>query len=417
VRIEPGQQELTLRLRRWTDMNAQGWFSGDSHVHFLGGQGAHYEAQGEDLNVVNLLASQWGHLFTNTEDFIGGPTVSNNGRTIVYCSQENRQHMLGHLTLWGLKQPVMPWCSDGPGEAEMGGSLETTLSHWADEAHAQGGTVIIPHLPAPNCEPAALIATGRADAVEMMRFGTFEHLEYYRYLNCGYRLPLVGGTDKMYSEVPVGLNRTYAYLPDVEFTYDTWCAAVRAGHTFMSSGPILRFSVDGKQVGDTVQLPRGGGSVEIEASAESIFPLHTLQIVRQGRVVSETVEAKGARSLRLKTTLKIEGHTWLAARCGGPNYGLVPHHDVWRRGMFAHTSPIYVAVGEPWWLFDREAAQYMLTLIDGGLTHIRNRARYHAPESITHHHGESDHLAYLERPFLEAAQAIHRRMHELGIDH
>jgi hypothetical protein len=28
-------------------------------------------------------------------------------------------------------------------------------------------------------------------------------LEYYRYLNSGYRLPLVGGTDKMSSAVPV----------------------------------------------------------------------------------------------------------------------------------------------------------------------------------------------------------------------
>ena len=32
----------------------------------------------------------------------------------------------------------------------------------------------------------------------------YGHLEYYRYLNCGYKLPLVGGTDKMSSDVPVG---------------------------------------------------------------------------------------------------------------------------------------------------------------------------------------------------------------------
>ena len=57
---EPGQRELTLRLKRWTNMNAQRWFSGDSHVHFLGANGAS-QAQGEDLNVVNLLQSQWGH--------------------------------------------------------------------------------------------------------------------------------------------------------------------------------------------------------------------------------------------------------------------------------------------------------------------------------------------------------------------
>ena len=57
-------------------MNAERWFSGDTHVHFLSTQGSHLEAQGEDLNVVNLLLSQWGSLFTNTEEFTGGPTVS-----------------------------------------------------------------------------------------------------------------------------------------------------------------------------------------------------------------------------------------------------------------------------------------------------------------------------------------------------
>lgn len=417
VQIEPGQRELTLRLKRWTDLNARRWFSGDSHVHFLGAQGAVREAQGEDLNVVNLLQSQWGHLFTNTEDWTGGPNFSRDGRTIVYCSQENRQHMLGHLTLWGLKEPIMPWCSDGPDEAELGGSLEVTLSAWADAARAQGGTVIIPHLPTPNGEPATLIATGRADAVEMLVQGDFEHLEYYRYLNCGYRLPLVGGTDKMSSDVAVGMYRTYAHIPDEEFTYDSWCRAVRAGRTFLSGGPIIDFTVDGAHIGDTLQLPAGGGTVEVEATAESIFPLHSLQIVERGRVVAETSDADGARRLHLRATLRVDGHSWLAARCGGPLSDIRRHHDAWRRGIFAHTSPIYIATGGPWWLFDRPAADYMLTLVDGSLQHIRNRALFYPPGTVTHHHGESDHQAYLERPFHEAAAAIHRRMHELGLEH
>src|SRR5712692_8759150 len=416
--IAPGQQELTLRLKRWCDMNARRWFSGDTHVHFLSTQGSHTEAQGEDLNVVNLLLSQWGHLFTNTEEFVGRPSVSADGQTIVYASQENDQHLLGHLTLLGLKRPVAPWCSDGPGEAELGGALEVTMSDWADQCHAQGGTVIIPHLPFPNGEPAALIATGRADAVEMLRHQPFNHLEYYRYLNGGYRLPLVGGTDKMSSDVPVGLYRTYAYVPeDEEFQYESWCAAVRAGRTFLSGGPILQFTVNGGRIGDTLQLPATGGTVEVEATAESIFPIHTLEIIQLGRVVAATGETGSARQLHLKTKLPVQGHTWLAARCGGPNYTAVPHHDGWQRGLFAHSSPIYIACGGEWWLFDRDAAQYMLTLIEGTLAYIRHTAAHDPPSTVTHHHGEEDHLAYLERPFHQAREAIHRRMHQLGIPH
>jgi hypothetical protein len=419
IHIASGQQTLELRLKRWCDMNARRWFSGDTHVHFLSTQGSHLEAGGEDLNVVNLLLSQWGHLFTNTEEFLGRPTVSRDGRTIVYATQENRQHFLGHLTLLGLKDVVMPWCSDGPSEAEMGGTLEDTLSAWADRCHAQGGTVILPHLPAPNGEPAALIATGRVDGVEMLTHVPYNHLEYYRYLNCGYRLPLVGGTDKMSSEVPVGLYRTYVYIPPhQEFNYDNWCANLRAGRTFLSGGPLISLTVDGHDIGDTVTLPSSGGTVEVEASVESIFPVHVLEIVQQGRVVASAAEASGARRLSLKTRLKIDGHTWLAARAGGPGYDRsIPHHDEWARGVMAHTSPVYVASGGDWRLFDRDAAEYMLTLIDGSLSYIQDLAPRYAPGTVTHHHGEADHQAYLERPFHEARAALHRRMHELSIAH
>ena len=54
-------------------MAADGWYSGDSHVHFLSTQGALTEQAAEDLNVVNLLQSQWGSLFTNTEEFTRRP--------------------------------------------------------------------------------------------------------------------------------------------------------------------------------------------------------------------------------------------------------------------------------------------------------------------------------------------------------
>ena len=418
VEVKPGQRELELRLKRWCHMNRDRWFSGDSHVHFLSTQGSHTEAQGEDLNVVNLLPSQWGSLFTNTEEFTGRASVSPDGNSIVYVGSENRQHFLGHLILLGLKETVMPWCSDGPGEAELGGTLEVTMSDWADRCHAQGGTVIIPHLPNPNGEPATLIATGRADAVEMLRHGTYNHLEYYRYLNCGYRLPLVGGTDKMSSDVPVGIYRTYVHIPaDEPFTYESWCRNLTAGRTFHSGGPIVRFTVDGHQIGDTINLPGNGGTVEVTAEAESILPIHTLEVVQEGRVVASADEPKGTRKLSLKAKVKVEGHSWLAARCGGPGYTAVPHLDGWGRGLMAHTSPIYVACGGAWWMFNQEAAQYMLTLVEGCISYIRQTSRQDRPGEVTHHHGEEDHLAYLERPFAEAREAIHKRMHQLGIPH
>ena len=411
VNIEPGQRELTLRIKRWIDMNSRRWFSGDSHVHFLSTQGSHTESQAEDLNVVNLLQSQWGSLFTNKEDFTGAPSVSQTGDNIVYVGQENRQHFMGHMILWGLKKPVMPWCSDGPSEAELGGSMETTLSYWADEAHAQGAYVISPHFPMPNGEPAALIATGRLDGVEMLRQTSINHDHYYQYLNCGYRLPLVGGTDKMDGAVPVGSYRTYVNIPEEEeFNHDNWCKNVARGRTFLSGGPILHFTVDRHEVGDTATLS-GPGTVEVEAWAESIFPVHRLEIVQDGRVVASTESREGTRRLEIREKIKVDAHSWLAARCGGPSYfDSLQHHDVWTRGVFAHTSPIYVACGGDWWMFDEAVAQYMLTMIEGDLTYIRETSGQQNHGDVTHHHGEDDHTAYLERPLLEAHKAVQERM-------
>jgi hypothetical protein len=398
-------------------MNEERWFSGDSHVHFLSTLGSQLEARGEGLNVVNLLQSQWGHLFTNTEEFTGRPHVSPDGRTIVYVSQENRQHMFGHLSLLGLKSPVMPWCSGGPSEAELGGGVDVTLSEWADDCHRQGGTVLIPHLGITNGEQAALIATGRADAVEMLNHKSYLHKEYYRYLNGGYRLPLAGGTDKMDGGVPVGLYRTYVYIaPGEPFTFENWCRGLRAGRTFLSGGALLWFTVEGQPIGSTVRV-EGGGTVEVEAFARSVFPQHRLQIVQQGRVVAQTEEREGAQDLTLRARLRVTGDTWLAARCGGPPDTALTHHDSWQRGIMAHTSPIYVQTAASYDLFDANTANYMLTLIEGSLSYIRQLSPQHPPQATTYPHGENDHEAYLSRPFYEARAAIHRLLHAHGIDH
>ena len=413
VRIEPGQQELTLRLERLSDLKAERWFSGDTHVHFLSTQGAHTEARGEDLNVVNLLLSQWGHLFTNAEEFTGQASVSRDGNTIVYAAQENRQHILGHLTLLGLKHPVMPSCSDGPEEAEMGSTLEVTMSEWADRCHEQGGTVILPHMPNPNGEPAAMIATGRVDAVEFMQGNRYNHVEYYRYLNGGYRLPLVGGTDKMSADVPVGLYRTYVNIPpEEELTYDSWCRNLARGRTFLSAGPLLSFKVEGAIPGATVRVS-AGGTVEVDAEVVSIFPVHTLEIVQNGQVVASSDDPNGSRQLSVRTSLRIDSDSWLAARAGGPGYfEFVQHRDGERSGVMAHTSPVYIRCAEQYSVFTEATVQYMMTLIEGSLSYIQELSSQYAIDRVTHHHGEHDHIAHLSRPFLQAREALQRRIRQ-----
>jgi len=407
VTIDSGQTHQTIALKRARDLRRERWYGGDTHVHFLSTEGAHLEARGEGLSVVNLLAAQWGHLFTSTEELTGEVSVSGDGQTVVFASQENRQHLLGHLTLLGLKRRVLPWSTDGAEEAELGGALEATLSEWADLCHEQGGTVIVPHLPNPNGEPAALIATGRADAVEFLEANPYNHLEYYRYLNGGYRLPLVGGTDKMSSDVPVGLCRTYVYVPTEEdFSYEAWCRNLARGRTFITTGPLINLTVEGAMPGETVVAP-AGARVEVLVEASSIFPMHNLELIQQGEVVDSTTAREGSKRLRLRTSLNIRRDSWIAARAGGPGYfDFLRHRDLWSRGVMAHTSPVYVTCGKQYDVFSRDTAQYMLTLIDGSLTYIRNLSPQHPPGHATHHHGEGDHIAHLTRPLEQARDRV-----------
>jgi hypothetical protein len=76
----------------------------------------------------------------------------------------------------------------------------------------------------------------------------------------------------------------------------------------------------------------------------------------------------------------------------------------------AHTSPVYVTVGEQWKMYSPETMQYMLTLLHGGLEYVRERSRQDLPDLMTHHHHEASHHAYLERPFNEAIEAVQARM-------
>jgi len=155
----------------------------------------------------------------------------------------------------------------------------------------------------------------------------------------------------------------------------------------LSGGPLLEFSVDGTEIGDTVQLPATGGTVEVRTIANSVLPVHTLQIVQNGQVVAQTdaPASSGSRSLSLNARLPITTRSWLTARVSGPNYAPVAHHDVWSRGVFAHTSPIYVACGDEWTIADPAGLQYMLTLVGGSLDYIRTLSPRRRPG--THQRG------------------------------
>ena len=107
--ITPGQDEILIEVEKVLDWREKGWVTADTHVHFLSPTTALLEGAAEGVNVINLLASQWGELMTNVGDFDGQTTwgskeAGGDGEYLVRVGTENRQHVLGHISLLGYQR-------------------------------------------------------------------------------------------------------------------------------------------------------------------------------------------------------------------------------------------------------------------------------------------------------------------------
>jgi hypothetical protein len=325
-----------------------GWVCGDTHVHFLSPTTALLQARAEGVNIVHLLATQWGDHHSSVTDF-GGDQQHQDGRHAVWVGSENRQNMLGHVGIVGTARPVLPFASGGPPEGMIGGPVTHLLADWLARCREQGGLAIGAHFPLPMAEIAADIDAGLLDALELQ---CFDHSlesppirEWYRYLDAGYRLPLVGGTDKMTAEIPLGQIRTWARLDgDGPVTFERWAAAIRGGRTFVSSGPVLELRVEGSEPGNTVSAPVGT-RLDVELVARAAQPvISAVELVVNGVVTDAATSDNPVSELRLMARPPVVRSGWLAGRSRSP----LAIRSAFATAMAAHTSPVYLLVpGQP----------------------------------------------------------------------
>jgi hypothetical protein len=340
---EIGAGRIDIRLARPISPDEGQWVSGDTHVHFLAPSTALLQARAEDVNVVHLLATQWGDHHTSTTD-LGGDVVDGAGQHAVWVGSENRQNMLGHIGIVGTRRPVLPFASGGPPEGPIGHPVTHLMADWLATCRREGGLAIGAHFPLPMAEIAADIDAGLLDALEIQCFDeTLESppiREWYRYLDAGYRLPLVGGTDKMSAGVPLGQVRTWARLDDgAPLSFASWARAVRSGRTFVSSGPLLRLRVEGHEPGDELSLG-DGATLEVGLRAIAAQPvIEGLEIVCDGRVVARR-ESAPTTELALRERIPVERTGWIAGR----SRSSIAIGSAFASAMAAHTSPVYIVI-------------------------------------------------------------------------
>ncbi|MBI4877390.1 MAG: CehA/McbA family metallohydrolase [Acidobacteria bacterium] len=400
------QGPFDIPLTRWSELSRKGWQSGDIHIHHIAPKTCRLEMEAEDLNVANILTSD----FTLDQDRFEGQASAHSGsRRLIYVTQEFRNDQLGHLCLLNLKrliEPVKP----------MRHEHYPLLLDVCDQTRRQGGYVSWAHFPSwPGAEGPLDVALEKVDGLEILsQLDPREFPIYmrnlvpelaannglrlwYRYLNCGFRLTATAGTDKMTTFVTAGANRVFARV-DGEFTCQAWIDALRAGRTFVTNSPLLKFTVNGREAGTTLSLDsKKHKALEIHARAESQLPYDRLEILVNGETVAEAAPGGSRHRAEIRLTHPLRSSCWVAARASedprryksrGVDFTKV--HSASGTSLsdcygtrrpevaFAHSSPVYVLRdGRP--IRSWDDADYYVRYLDNTIRWLETQAKFARP--------------------------------------
>ncbi len=185
-----------------------------------------------------------------------------------------------------------------------------TIHDVLQDVHAAGGLAIIAH---PGADPSPIchgcrwdlpdVDPREIDAVEVWnsRWLLDEDNErsllfYDRWLTAGFRVPISGGSDEHGHKPLFGHDVPTTHVYARELSREAILDGIRAGHTVVSSGPLLRVNVTS---GDVTAMPGDAvaaiGPLVIEATVSAVPEGGRLTILRNGAVLAETiVQAEGA---------------------------------------------------------------------------------------------------------------------------
>lgn len=349
--------ELPVRLPA-NDLPAEfGTFvSADLHVHM--NYGGHYrntperllaQQEAEDLDVVyNLLVNKEERIPDIAYFRAGGGADPASGKRTLFHAQEYHTSFWGHMGLLNLESHfLLPDYT-----AYRHTAYESPWPHngaISDLARAQGALVGYVHIADDPIDPPnakklsyelpATVAHGKVDYLEVMGFSD-HHITagiWHRLLNLGFRLPAGAGTDAManYASLrgPIGLVRVFLETGG-ETTPAALGEALKAGHSFVSNGPLLGLRVGGQGPGRSV--PRAG-RLPVQVAMRAPFPVDRLELVQNGKpILSFALEGDRTR-FDWSGDVDFEAGGWVLLRA----FNEQAHPWVLDLYPYATTSPVW----------------------------------------------------------------------------
>ena len=349
VTLEAGEfRELRMDLSRWMHAAAEGWYSADGHMHVPrpdSSRDADLTAwlQAEDLNVDALL--QWGNAAAFASDvqhaFGERGTVVGADSLLLPGQEYPRTKVFGHSSF-------------------LGGDKRVQVTHYLDyrsaylaarRAHALTGIMHNGEWGG-DVAAAVLLAENLVDFIEVFAFRTPNYDVWYQVLNTGLRIAPTAGTDAPCGAggVPPGTPRFYARV-EGPLTRKSFMDAVREARTFVTNGPLLRVTVEGREMGDELVLDHPS-RVRMRATVR-YDPERTrvdrVEFIHNDYLIGTFGPSDEPGRIAVEMGLPIEEASWLAIRTYGNRLDALAVRDssVWRHG-YSHSSPVWVRVaGEP----------------------------------------------------------------------
>jgi TolB protein len=380
--VEGEVTELQVSLQRLTDMGAKGWYSASTHVHSNYAGNLHNTlenlmmmsmAEDQDL-VLEQVANKDNRILDYHYFEPGGEAHSVSiPEQVVVVGQEFRPPFYGHIFMFGMKEHLIsPFVTGYEGTAIE--SLYPSNTDMMLKAKRQGAVTGYVHPYNGDADPllgnlgggkgfivdAALQTTDALEWSDANRAGFFP---LYAVWNNGLRVTATGGEDSISSlhrSKLVGSLRTYVYTGNQGLEMHAWFDAMKRGRAFVSSGPLLEFSIGSALPGDTVYLPEGGGSISVSGRLRSVVEMSSLMLICNGDEVERFNLGRDRTRADVSYELEVERSGWCHLRTEGETSERFPMDVEYTQ---AFTNPIWFQVGDQA-IRNPESASYALQWID-----------------------------------------------------
>lgn len=330
VKASELETEANLLLRRMVDLESEGWFTADTHLHYgrhdpendndwlqmLDADGLHHGffMVLDGANIQGRWAEQYAY---------GAAGEAGNDRQRLISGEEFRCTMQGHINLLGMEKLIEPISIGGFGGKSHPWNSPSTFNVMT-QVRANGGVSGPAHGGTMAKVPTTMLDAilGGSDFFEIANTFQFWPDYWYRALNCGRLLPPIAGTDlpnypQRDSWQPFfGDVRTYVRSHSPEFK--NWKMGLKNNQVFVSSGPLLTKFQVGES--DPAASLSSRGEVSVQAEIVSSQPVSEVEIIRNGIVVPTGYEQKnpdGYFRLTINQLVPIEESSWVAIRAFG----------------------------------------------------------------------------------------------------